>query len=107
MQSRIKVLIVDDSVVVRRMLVSSNVAPIPFSNMAGYRNPVVDSLFERAASALDIDQRRRFYREMQEIVVRDQPYVWLVETLGTRAYNARCSGFGPTSHFLATARCRS
>ena len=97
----------DPEIGVRRMLVSSNVAPIPFSNMAGYRNPVVDSLFERAASALDIDQRRRFYREIQEIVVRDQPYVWLVETLGTRAYNARCSGFGPTSHFLATARCGS
>lgn len=96
----------DPEIGVRRMLVSSSVAPVPFSNMAGYRNPVVDSLFERAASALDVEQRRGFYREIQEIVVRDQPYVWLVETLGTRAYNSRCSGFGPSSHFLATARCR-
>jgi peptide/nickel transport system substrate-binding protein len=96
----------DPEIGVRRMLVSSSVAPVPFSNMAGYRNPVVDSLFERAASALDVEQRRRFYREMQEIVVRDQPYVWLVETLGTRAYTVRCSGFGPSSHFLATAQCQ-
>ena len=95
----------DPEIGVRRMLVSSNVAPVPFSNMAGYRNPVVDSLFERAASALDVGERRRFYREIQEIVVRDQPYVWLAETLGTRAFNARCTGFGPSSHFLATARC--
>ena len=96
----------DPEIGVRRMLVSSSVAPVPFSNMAAYRNPVVDSLFERAASALDVADRRRFYREIQEIVVRDQPYVWLVETLGTRAYNARCTGFGPSSHFLATARCQ-
>lgn len=95
----------DPEIGVRRMLVSSNIAPVPFSNMAGYRNTVVDSLFERAASAVNIEDRRRFYREIQEIVVRDQPYVWLAETLGTRAYDARCSGFGPSSHFLATARC--
>jgi peptide/nickel transport system substrate-binding protein len=97
----------DPEIGVRRMLVSSSVAPVPFSNMAGYRNPVVDSLFERAASALNVEDRRRFYRQIQEIVVRDQPYVWLVETLGTRAYNSRCTGFGPSSHFLATARCQS
>lgn len=96
----------DPEIGVRRMLVSTSIAPVPFSNMAGYRNPVVDSLFERAASALNVEDRRRLYREIQEIVVRDQPYVWLVETLGTRAYNARCTGFAPSSHFLATARCQ-
>lgn len=95
----------DPEIGVRRMLVSSSIAPVPFSNMAGYRNAEVDSLFERAASALDVAERRRFYRQVQEIAVHDQPYVWLVETLGTRAYSTRCSGFGPSSHFLATARC--
>lgn len=97
----------DPEIGVRRMLVSSNIAPVPFSNMAGYRNAAVDSLFERAASALDVDERRRFYREMQEIVVRDQPYVWLVETMSTRAHTTRCSGFATSSHFAAAARCRA
>jgi len=95
----------DPEIGVRRMLVSSSIAPVPFSNMAGYRSASVDSLFELAASALDPAQRRLYYRSMQEIVVADQPYVWLAETLGTRAYNSRCSGFGASSHFLATASC--
>jgi len=95
----------DPEIGVRRMLVSSSIAPVPFSNMAGYRSLAVDSLFELAASALDPAERRRFYRAMQEIVVADQPYVWLAETMGTRAYNARCRGFSATSHFLATATC--
>ncbi|MEJ7811302.1 MAG: ABC transporter substrate-binding protein [Gemmatimonadaceae bacterium] len=95
----------DPEIGVRRMLVSSNVAPVPFSNMAGYRNPVVDSLFERAASALDPGERRRLYREIQELVVRDQPYVWLVETIATRAHSVRCHGFETSAHFAARARC--
>lgn len=95
----------DPEIGVRRMLVSASVAPVPFSNMAGYRNPTVDSLFERAASALDLPERRRLYRDIQARVVRDQPYVWLVETAATRAHSTRCTGFGPASHFAATARC--
>lgn len=95
----------DPEIGVRRQYVSSSIAPVPFSNLAGYRNPVMDSLFDRAGSALDVTERRRLYHEIQEIAVRDQPYIWLVETLATRAYNVRCSGFGPSAHFAATATC--
>ena len=95
----------DPEIGVRRMYVSSSIAPVPFSNMAGYRNAVMDTLFDRAGSALDVNERRRLYRQIQEIAVRDQPYVWLVETTNTRAYAARCHGFGSASHFAATAEC--
>ena len=95
----------DPEIGVRRQYVSTNIAPIPFSNMAGYRNPAMDSLFNLAGSALAVDERRRLYGEIQKLAVRDQPYVWLVETLGTRAHSARCSGFGMSSHFAATAVC--
>lgn len=95
----------DPEIGVRRQYMSSSIGPVPFSNAAAYRNPVVDSLFDRAASALDIGERRRVYREIQEIAVRDQPYIWLVETLNTRAYSTRCSGFGTSPHFAATASC--
>lgn len=95
----------DPEIGVRRMYVSSNIAPVPFSNSAGYRNAAVDSLFDLASSALDVAERRRLYREIQELVVRDQPYIWLVETIATRAYNARCEGFGHAAHFAASARC--
>jgi len=95
----------DPEIGVRRQYVSTNIAPVPFSNLAAYRNPVMDSLFDYAASALDVSERRRAYREIQEIAVRDQPYVWLVETLSSYAYNVRCTGLSTSSHFAATARC--
>ncbi len=95
----------DPEIGVRRQYVSSSIAPVPFSNMAGYRNPVMDSLFDAASRARDRTERRRLYGEIQALAVRDLPYVWLVETLGTRAHVARCRGFGRSSHFAATARC--
>lgn len=97
----------DPEIGVRRQYASSSIAPVPFSNMAAYRNPVIDSLFERAGASLDVDERRRLYRQIQEIAVADQPYVWLVETLGTRAFTSRCRGFDASSRFAASARCDS
>ena len=96
----------DPEIGVRRMYVSSSIAPVPFSNMAGYRNPTMDSLFDRASAAIDVNERRRLYHQIQEIAVRDQPYVWLVETSNTQAYSARCHGFGSVAHFAATAECK-
>jgi peptide/nickel transport system substrate-binding protein len=95
----------DPEIGVRRQYVSSSVAPVPFSNMAGYRNPVMDSLFDRAGAAIDPNERQRFYNEIQQIAVRDQPYVWLVETTNSRAHSTRCNGFATGSHFAATAKC--
>ena len=95
----------DPEIGVRRMYVSSSIAPVPFSNMAGYRNPAIDVLFDRAGAAIDVNERRQLYHQIQEIAVRDQPYVWLVETSNTQAYSARCHGFGNISHFAATAEC--
>lgn len=95
----------DPEIGVRRTLVSSSIVPVPFSNMAGYDNPVIDSLFDLAGGALDAGERRRLYREIQEIAISDQPYVWLVETVATRAHTKRCGGFGTSAHFAATARC--
>ena len=95
----------DPEIGVRRMYVTSSIAPVPFSNMAGYRNATMDSLFDRAASAIDVVERQRLYHEIQAIAVRDQPYVWLVETENTQAYAARCSGFTALAHFAASAQC--
>ncbi|MDQ3515634.1 MAG: ABC transporter substrate-binding protein [Gemmatimonadota bacterium] len=97
----------DPEIGVRRQYVSASIGPVPFSNTAGYRNQEMDGLFDSAASALDAGVRTRLYRRIQEIAVRDQPYVWLVETLNTRAFSARCTGFGISPHFAATAHCRN
>lgn len=95
----------DPEIGVRRQYVTASIGPVPFSNAAAYRNPRIDSLFDSAAADLDTESRRRTYREIQQIAVRDQPYVWIVETLNTRAYNVRCRGFGISPHFAATASC--
>lgn len=95
----------DPEIGVRRMYTTASIAPVPFSNMAGYRNPAMDSLFDRASAALDRRVRRALYGEIQRMAVRDQPYVWLVETVGTQAYTARCRGFNSVAHFAATATC--
>lgn len=95
----------DPEIGVRRMYVTASIAPVPFSNMAGYRSRTVDSLFDGASAALDVAERRRLYRLIQETVVRDQPYVWLAETTSLHAFSRRCSGFASASHFAATAVC--
>lgn len=95
----------DPEIGVRRQYVSTSIAPVPFSNLAAYRNDVMDSLFDAAGSSLDKSVRARLYRQIQEIAVRDQPYIWLVETLNTRVYSRRCTGFNSSAHFAATAKC--
>lgn len=76
----------DPEIGVRRMYVSSNIGPVLFSNGAQYRNPQVDSLFDQAASAPNREQRGKLYRDIQDLTGRDQPYLSLVETQGTRAW---------------------
>ncbi|MDP9072550.1 MAG: ABC transporter substrate-binding protein [Actinomycetota bacterium] len=97
----------DPEIGVRRMYHSSQIGPAPFTNAAGYRNPEVDSLFERASREVDREERGKAYRQIQEIVVKDLPYFWLVETVATRAYDATCSGFkAHTGLFAEAAFCR-
>jgi hypothetical protein len=56
-------------------------------------------------NTVDVAARSAIYQEIQEILVQDMPYLWVVETTATRAYSSRCSGFTASGHFAATARC--
>jgi len=97
----------DPEIGVRRMYYSSQIGPAPFTNAAAYRNPRVDGLFDEASRTVERDKRSRLYRQVQEIVVQDLPYYWLVETVSTRAWTARCSGFKAwTGLFAEGAFCR-
>lgn len=95
----------DPEIGVRRQYATSSIAPVPFSNMAGYRNAAMDSLFDRASASLDHKERAGLYRQIQEMAIRDQPYIWLLESAGTHAFTSRCTGFGTVPHFAATATC--
>jgi peptide/nickel transport system substrate-binding protein len=95
----------DPEIGVRRMFISSNIGPVPFSNAAAYSNPEVDRLFDEASTTVEPDDRSPIYREIQETVVEDLPYFWLVETVSTRAHQADCQGFQAAGHFAETAFC--
>ncbi len=82
----------DPDIGVKRTVVSTNIAAIPFSNGASYRNPRIDELFELAASELNKEKRAAYYFEAQEILVRDVPYLWLYEPQSGAAYNAALQG---------------
>jgi peptide/nickel transport system substrate-binding protein len=83
----------DPDIGVRRVYVSSNIAPVPFSNGAGYRSPEVDALFAEAATALDRSARAAVYARIQRILTEDLPCCWIVDTESTRAYRGAFSGF--------------
>jgi peptide/nickel transport system substrate-binding protein len=97
----------DPEIGVRRMYHSSQIGPAPFTNAAAFRNPQMDALFDEAARTVERDRRSRTYRQIQELAVQQLPYFWLVETLGTRAWPARCSGFKPwVGLFAESASCK-
>jgi peptide/nickel transport system substrate-binding protein len=95
----------DPEVGVRRMYISSDIAPIPFSNSSGYVNETVDALFDEARNTVDPAARADVYRTLQEILVEELPYFWLVETKSTRLYTNECSGFRAFGHFAEAASC--
>ena len=83
----------DPDIGVRRVYVSSNIGPFPFSNGAGYRNPRVDELFDMASRESDRARRRTLYVEIQRILADDLPYFWLIDSQLLRAYRSSFTGF--------------
>jgi peptide/nickel transport system substrate-binding protein len=96
----------DPEIGVRRVYVSSNIGPILFSNGAGYRNARVDELFDKAAASVDRAERGKLYGEIQEILAKDVPYWWLVETEGQRAWTKALRGITYWSGNLAEGAWR-
>ena len=94
----------DPDIGVRRVYVSTNIGPFPFSNGAGYRNPRVDALFDAATRDGSRDERRKHYIEIQRILADDLPYFWLIDSEGYRAHRRQFSGFRLwTGAFLESA----
>lgn len=96
----------DPEIGVRRMYDSAQIGPTPFSNSSAYENEDVDQLFDEAQQTVDLDQRGEIYAQIQNIVVDDLPYLWIVETVGTRIHRADCEGFKPFGLFAEEAFCR-
>jgi peptide/nickel transport system substrate-binding protein len=70
----------DPALGVARTYISSNIAKgSPWNNVEGYRNPEVDKLFARAATAHPAEKRAELYEDVQQILVEDVPVAWLLE----------------------------
>ncbi len=94
----------DDPVIgARRTMHSSQISATPFTNMSGYYNPTVDSLWNTAFGANYTPN----HGQIQTIVVDEAPMVWISETLNTRAWKSSCSGFNNqnTGLYVEGAAC--
>ena len=70
----------DPELGVARSYITGNIKKgVPFNNMAGYSNPAVDDLFARGAVEMDPAQRAAIYSELQETLIDDMAFVWLLE----------------------------
>ncbi len=98
----------DPDIGFRRQVDSRQISTTAFTNGAGYNNPEVDSLLDKATREPDPAKRTPTYRQLQEILVRDLPYLWLTESAGLRAFNANCTGFNHenTGLFAEAASCK-
>lgn len=97
----------DPQIGVRRMYHTSQIGPTDFTNSSAYRNTDIDAALDQAAQTIDKAQAGAIYQRMQEIIVADLPYLWLVETVSTRAHPRNCAGFKYNSGLFAEAAfCR-
>ncbi len=94
----------DPEIGVRRMVHSSSIGAVPFSNAAAFRDAEVDRLFDVAGATVDAAARGEAYRAAQRRIVAQLPYWWLVETDFTAAWRDDLADFAPwSSQFAETA----
>jgi len=62
------------------------------SNYGAYSNPEVDRLIDEAAAESDFRKQAPLYHRIQQLIVHDQPYVFLVESRRLNAIHHRISG---------------
>ena len=67
-------------------------ADIPTLNYGRYTNPEVDRLIEEAAEAPDFVAQQPLLKRIQQIIVADQPYAFLVENRRLIGINSRVRG---------------
>ncbi|MBD3276157.1 MAG: hypothetical protein GF372_12650 [Candidatus Marinimicrobia bacterium] len=46
-------------------------------NFTSYRNPTFDRLNDQAKMTMDRERAKQLWRDVQEVLIEDQPYTWL------------------------------
>ena len=77
-------------------------------NRGHYSNPQVDELIDFARGAVDVEQRRNAYHEIQRIVAEDVPYISLFYMDNVCVYTKRIEGIrlSPFANFAFLADVR-
>ncbi len=73
-------------------------------NSGYYSNAVVDDLLERARISTDQDERAELYREMQEIVQEDAPWVFVANWVQNAVHSDRVENFTLEPSFFLLLR---
>jgi peptide/nickel transport system substrate-binding protein len=73
---------------------SSKTGPKEF-NFIRYMNPEVDRLLEQGRSTFDMEERKRCYFRLQEVLAEDQPYTFLYVPDALPVVSARFRGIEP------------
>ncbi|MGA1196856.1 MAG: ABC transporter substrate-binding protein [Candidatus Latescibacterota bacterium] len=75
------------------VLLDKSATQIPANNIAFYRSEPLHQVLIDAQQSSDQETRTALYRQAQEIVFRDAPWVPLVHAAQTAAFNKRVLGF--------------
>jgi len=74
----------------------------PVGNTAGYKNPKVDELLVKARETSDHEERIKYYKEAQKLIMEDAPWIFVNSVKQIRAASKRVKGFqlNPLQMFL-------
>jgi peptide/nickel transport system substrate-binding protein len=75
-------------------------ANIGNTNYANYSNPKVDDMIMRARTSNDLDERVKLYREISDAVKEDIPFIPLMTSSSSIAFNSKLRGVTPSAGSL-------
>lgn len=92
---------------VKRAYASPDIRATAFSNVAGYRQTVMDGYWAEVVQKAGA-QEQRVNDDIQQLAVKDLPYIWISETVNNRVSRVVCRGYNNnnTGLFVETAWCK-
>jgi ABC-type transport system substrate-binding protein len=69
------------------------IAPVNSSNDTSYRNPQLDALLDAARAEPDRDRRLAMYRQAEQILFDDAPWIWHYHSMITEVVQPYVKGY--------------
>lgn len=95
---------VDELVNLQKMFRSDLQPPNGEANPGWYSNPKVDSLLKQALGTTDEAARKKLYFQVEQLVVDDAAWVFVVNQKAARAWNKKIHGFVNPDSYMMTFR---